>query len=290
MVGAVGFPAQAQEPSGLDTTIAVANEQAPVGGIFKVTGRTSCELTDVMLKHVRFDGTADVDVQQVKTTRRSDGLFDYSISYVVPAEVRPGPARLFADERCGNPEAAPSEDVDVTITQATMTLRAAPGRVVGGSRVTVTGDRCYGDADGQVTVRASGAMSGTVSAPLTRQRFSATFTTPTGRTGAVTFTVSGPDCAGSKGATTRAALVPASRPTTPPPTTSPAPPVTSAPSASTSRSVSPAPSVTATLSEKVAATPTSSRRGLPGAAIVLLALGVLLGLGGLLAWQRRRTS
>lgn len=288
-IGVVAVPAHAQEPSGLDTTIVVVNKQAPVGGIFKVTGRTSCDLTDVMLKYVRFDGTGDIDVQQAKTTRRSDGLYNYSLSYVVPSAARPGPARIFADQRCGNPDAAPSEDVNVTITKATLALLATPARAVGGSTITVTGDRCYGDADNRVTVRASGAISDTVSAPLSAQRFSATFKTPAGRTGSVTFSVSGPDCTGSKTATTQAQLVTSSQPTSTPPSTPPGTPpaVTDSPSTSAGPSLSATLSMTTPPSESGTATPKPSRGDLSGAAILLLALGALLGLSGWLAWQRR---
>lgn len=275
------------------TTITVHNKQAPVGGVFQVSGRTSCELTDVMLKFTRFNGSGDIAVQQTKTKPRSDGLFDYSIAYVVPADARPGGATLYADARCGDPNATPSDDVHVTITKAQIALTASPSRVPAGSNVTVTGHSCYGDDDGKVTVRAAGSMTSSATVSLSGHRFSASFVPPAGRTGVITFSVGGPDCSGSKAASMQVRLVGASRPTTAPPTTTTAPSVTPVSPTATSGRPSPSPerswltpSASSSLSVSAAPeTPVRRGRSFP----LELLLGVVAAAGGVIAFVARRS-
>jgi hypothetical protein len=272
VLASLGAPASAE--GYLDATIEVANTQAPDGGTFHVTGRSSCTLTDVTLKYRRYDGEVDIATEQAKTKDRPDGRVDYTIDFIVPFNAQPGPGRLFADARCGDPNAAPSREVDVTIVKAAMTLRVDPLRAAPGSTLTVTGDRCYGDGDGRVTIRASGVLTAGRVATLTQQRFVATFRVPDAGAGSVSFSVAAPDCSGSSAGSARAVIVavPSSSPTV---TRSTAPlprPTTTVPSAVSSRSpASPSPTPNATTPPPTASG-SGSRRSVVWPAFGLLAL------------------
>lgn len=277
-------PAAAQSP--FDTTIKVTPTSAPDGGVFHVTGTTSCTQTDVTLTFTNYDGDFDYELQHARIVSQDrNGTTYYALDYVVPARAAPGAASMFADNRCGDPDAGASPAVDVTITKAPMRLT-----VTGSRTLTVTGTRCYGDADGKVTVRSSRGPA--VVASLKADRFTASFT---GTPGPVTFSVGAPDCRGSHPASVSARFAarsasPSPRPSrTSPPAT---PPATPSRAVSPTASVRPSPSAPSPSPSSSPATGTADPPREPEATVPWLLYGlaaaVLVGGTGAGVWRARR--
>jgi hypothetical protein len=192
----------------LDTTIAVDETSAAVGGVFHVHGQSSCQLTDVALRAYNYDGEYKVTYEAATTTfDEGSRLYNYKIAYNVPYFTRPGDAALFADTRCGDPNAKASPDVAVKITTAAARLTLSPNPVEPGKRLQVQGTDCYGDADGVVhaTARSSNGIT-RLAADLKQQSFTAAYPVPVRATGKISVTTDASDCAGSTPARAEAAV------------------------------------------------------------------------------------
>lgn len=264
-----------------DATIdTLSPTSAPDGGVLHVTGRTSCTETDVILRFYTYDGRESYEPQQARIVSHDrNGRAHYAIDYVIPAIARPGRGLIFAYPGCGNPDAYPSPEREVTITKAPMRLVATGARTV-----TVAGTRCYGDADGKVTVRSSRGSA--VVAALKADRFTARFTrTP----GPVTFSVVAPDCTGSHPASVRVA---GARSSSPGPSRSATPPATPSQAVSPTASVRPSPSAPSLAPSSSPATVTADRPLEPASTVPWLLYGlaaaVLIGGTSAGVWRARR--
>lgn len=195
-VAVFASPLVAHAGSILDATLQVTPRQASDAEAFNVRGITSCSNSVVMMVFTNYLGEDDFAQYRPTFRSRADGRFDYTGTFDVPDQVRPGSAYLYTDQGCGDPDASPSPHVPVTISKAHGRLAFTQATAAASSVVRLSGDQCYGPAGARVSIRFSGLRRDAVSAPLKGSSYSVEVRLPS-RGGTLTAVTDEQDCLGS---------------------------------------------------------------------------------------------
>ncbi len=157
LVGAPGALAASPSPYDSATTLTVTPRALPDRGVLSLSGFSDCAVIDGHLVFTRYDGTPDNVVVRARQATRYDDVrekYPFALRITVPAQARPGSARVYAEPFCGPPEEyPPSGDVTVQVTRSVLVLTASPRRPVAGTRLRVRAATCDGPG-GRLTVQA----------------------------------------------------------------------------------------------------------------------------------------
>jgi hypothetical protein len=290
-LGAGPGPTASPFDDGLDTELYVANTSARLGEIYNTYGSASCEQVSVTLTFTTYDGQRDFASRHANTVYdRSSGRYRFTLQYRAPDEAAPSNhASLFADTLCGNPDAAPSEQVPVRVLPAELRLHA-PTSVQQGQALTVVGTGCFGSETAKVVVRGDAASQWT--ARVIHHRFTVRGPAPSGQNGWLTVAVPDPSCPGSAKASERIRVLPASQGTmapafhaTPrPASTPPASPAVSPPA----KAPTSGPTASALAASPPSASSSSPRHGVDTPRVAVAALIALFTAVGVWLYIRRR--
>lgn len=296
-VAALLLMTQVANPTAADpnykTTLQVTPASRPDGGTFHGSGLTTCDQTEMYLEFYDYSGQfAYISVLVTAgTTRDSNGFFAYAASIKVPATAAPGRAAMFSGPECGDPNAEPSDKVQLSITKATESLRFSPTPAQPSEPLRLTGANCYGNSSGHVTIHFSGLRTDSVPAAVTGSAFELSLNAPA-TTGTLTASPDPSDCPGSTATAATVNVQAPPPPSTPPPTppsATPTPAPSNLPSPNSS-APEPQPSLTTSPSPSPPQTITVARSSGSGARLPLIAIGcgLITLIGGLLAVRSRR--
>ena len=156
LAGTPGALAASPSPYDSATTLTVSPRALPDRGVLSLSGFSDCAVVDGHLVFTRYDGSADnVVVRGRQATRYDDARekYPFAIRITVPAQARPGSARVYAEPFCGPPEEyPPSGQVAIEVTRSALVLTASPPRPMAGARLRVRAATCDGPG-GRITVQ-----------------------------------------------------------------------------------------------------------------------------------------